>query len=93
MPQVDLFENVQGEPPKLQKPDPSAVRQRLLAALCELRGAEEFPWTRRQLNSWRHVFRNMAKWLPEDESSRLQMEFRRELDRWNDEQPANFPAD
>lgn len=82
MPQVDLFQESQQEVSVSQAPDPSSARQRLMAALLELRTATDFPWTQQQLKSWRVVFRNMAKLLPENESNRLQMEFKEELDRW-----------
>lgn len=82
MAQRELFENPQFDLADNQEPNPDAIRQRLNAALEELNAAKTFPWTRQQLRSWQHVFRNMSNWLPENERNEIQAKFLTELNRW-----------
>jgi hypothetical protein len=39
------------------------------------------PWTPSQVRSWKHVFHNMANWLPAEEREQLRREFRDEMAR------------
>ena len=82
MKQGDLFENYQAAPSLPQEPDPAQVRIRLHNILKMLRGADTFPWSEAELRSWRIVFPNMTKWLPEEERADLRREFFAELERW-----------
>ncbi len=82
MNQGDLFENYQAENSLPQEPDPDQIRVRLHNILKVLRGADTFPWSEAELRSWRIVFPNMTKWLPEEERADLRKEFFAELERW-----------
>ncbi len=76
--QGDLF----GPPPRMSyAPKPEKVRQKLLAMLAELRGAEECPWSEKELGLNKVIFPQMANWLPEDEAAQLRLEFRAEVAR------------
>ena len=80
--QGDLFEHARVQQPVSGKPDPDNIRRRLESVLRELGEAESFPWKPQELNSWRHVFHNMSKWLPEGEREQLRKEFCEQLARW-----------
>ncbi len=82
MRQSDLFAAGRLEKQVSQGPDRDAIRERLNAVLRELRTAETFPWTPAQLRSWRHVFHNMANWLPETERDEIRQAFLAEISRW-----------
>jgi hypothetical protein len=76
--QGDLF----GPPPRVSyAPKPEKVRQKLLAMLEQIRGAEECPWSEKELSFNKLVFPQMTNWLPEDEAAQLRLAFEAELAR------------
>lgn len=76
--QGDLF----GPPPRQSyAPKPEKVRQMLHSMLDELRGAEEWPWSEKDLGFNKVVFPQMTNWLPAEEAARLRIEFEREIKR------------
>lgn len=62
-------------------PDPVDVRRRLHAALDKARSADRLPWSRKDAESWRIVFPQMANWLPDDEADQLRFAFAQEIER------------
>lgn len=81
MNQFDLFARARSRVHVPQRPDPEAIRLRLIGVLEELRATERMPWEPPQLRSWQHVFNNMASWLPAEEGARLRQEFAKEIER------------
>jgi hypothetical protein len=75
MAQLDLFGSRQLVSSVPQPPDINDIRALLNATLEQLRGATEMPWRATELNSWRHVFQNMTKWLPFEEGEQLRRAF------------------
>ena len=76
--QGDLF----GPPPPLSyAPKPETVRRKMLAMLGQIRGAEECPWSEKQLGLYKVIFPQMANWLPEEEAAALRREFAAEVAR------------
>lgn len=72
------------QPPRQDtQPDPEDVRRRLNELLLKAREAERMPWSERDARMWQTVFPNMAKWLPDEESAQLCLEFAQEMDRLN----------
>lgn len=67
MTQLDLFGSGRLTSSVPRKPDVERIRRILTAAIGELQGADEMPWTPAQQRSWHHVFQNMTKWLPAEE--------------------------
>ena len=90
MRQGDLFEGYERTPAPAGRedsdetftPDLEHIRAKLNTALEELRAADSFPWTEKDLHIWRLLFRQMPNWLPEQERTEIQQAFLRELDRW-----------
>ena len=81
MRQIDFFAENREEKPIPQTPDAENVRARLSSALQQLRDADHMPWTAAQVRSWKHVFHNMANWLPPEERDKLRQEFAMEIER------------
>lgn len=81
MSQFDLFATAKPDTTAAQVPDPNVIRERLHAVLAQLRTADHMPWKAAELRSWRHVFHNMANWLPPDERDNLRREFIAEVAR------------
>ena len=81
MSQLDLFAVLKKSSATPETPDPEVIRERLNGVLRQLRGAERMPWTDAELRSWRHVFPNMANWLPADERDGLRQQFTAEITR------------
>ncbi len=85
--QPDLFSaGAQGElfgapPVRDWRPDPEKVRGELLDVLAKARAAPDEPWKRADMDFYRTVFPQMARWLPEQEALELQSEFEAELQR------------
>ncbi len=76
--QGDLF----GPPPPVSyAPKPEKVRQKMLAMLGQIQGAEECPWSEDELGLNKVIFPQMANWLPEDEAAALRREFAAEVAR------------
>jgi hypothetical protein len=75
--QGDLF----GPPPLSYAPKPETARREMLAMLGQLRGAEECPWSEKQLGLYKVIFPQMANWLPEEEAAALRREFAAEVAR------------
>ncbi len=77
-PQGDLF----GPPPRVSyAPKPEKVRQKLLAMLDQIRGAEECPWSEKELGLNKVIFPQMTNWLPEDEAAEFRRQFAEEVAR------------
>ena len=49
--------------------------------LGQIRGAEECPWSEKQLGLYKVIFPQMANWLPEEEAAALRREFAAEVAR------------
>lgn len=81
MRQIDLFAENRAGKPIPQTPDPDDVRARLNFVLQQLRDADDMPWTPVEVRSWKHVFHNMANWLPSDERDKLRQDFTTEIER------------
>lgn len=82
MSQADLFAPLRGRAaPPPDRPEPDAVRARLLEWLATARAAREMPWTPQRVGTLEHLFHNMANWLPEDERDGLRRAFAAELAR------------
>ena len=81
MSQLDLFSKSARAVSAAETPDPNAIRERLTGVLQQLRAADRMPWKPTELRSWRHVFHNMANWLPADERDRLRRDFIAEVAR------------
>ena len=82
--QFNLFgegENRLQTPARAPVNHPERARARLTALLATLRAAKTMPWSERDARMWRTVFPQMANWLPEDEASRLRLEFDQEMER------------
>jgi hypothetical protein len=76
--QGDMF----GPPPRRSyAPDPEKARQKLLAMLAAVKGADENPWSDDELGLNKVIFPQMANWLPEEEAARLRAEFAAEVAR------------
>jgi hypothetical protein len=82
MRQADLFatEDRRAEPPP-ETPSPASVRRRLHALLEELRASSAMPWTPPRVRTVEHLFRNMTKWLPQEERDSLRRAFAAEMER------------
>ena len=83
MTQLDLFGSRQLVSSVPQPPDINNIRTLLNATLEQLRVATEMPWRATELNSWRHVFQNMTKWLPVEEGERLRQAFEEQKSRFD----------
>jgi hypothetical protein len=81
MRQLDLFAAAKPGASTAQTPDPNVIRERLNAVLEQLRAANSMPWKPAELRSWRHVFHNMANWLPPEERDKLRRDFTAEIAR------------
>lgn len=81
MSQLDLFAAAKWATSIAQTPEPNAVRERLNVVLEQLRAADRMPWKPAELRSWRHVFYNMANWLPPEERDKLRRDFTAEIGR------------
>ncbi len=81
MRQIDLFANGRAATSIPQTPDPDEIRKRLTTVLQQLRNADRMPWNPAQVRSWKHVFHNMANWLPADEREKLRRDFTAEMER------------
>ena len=81
MSQLDLFGGAKQGSSPAHTPDAKAVRERLNTILQQLRAANRMPWTPAQLRSWRHVFHNMANWLPPEERDKFREDFTAEIAR------------
>jgi hypothetical protein len=75
MAQLDLFGAGRFVSSVPQQPNIDKIRALLNATLEQLRVAHKMPWQPAELNSWRHVFRNMTKWLPADEGEKFRQAF------------------
>lgn len=81
MRQIDFFADNRAEKPIPQTPDADNVRARLSSVLQQLSDADHMPLTPAQVRSWKHVFHNMANWLPSEERDKLRREFTKEIER------------
>ncbi len=70
------------------RPNPDKVRSRLHKILAEARTAESLTWEPSTLSLYRTIFPQMALFLPEEEGTRLRLEFEAELDRLMPSDPA-----
>ncbi len=84
VPQRSLFAD-SSDGLKIPTPKPEDIRHRLLGTLRLLREAETFPWSPRELRTWRIIFPQMTDWLPNDEAKDLKDAFVRAIDGWGDE--------
>ncbi len=69
---------------EIPKPKPEDVRRRLKGIIRKLRESDELPFTLADFRSWRVVFPQMSRWLPDEEACELKEAFFREHDRWRD---------
>lgn len=81
MSQLDLFAAAKLGLSTGQTPDPNVIRGRLNAVVQQLRAADRMPWKPAELRSWRHIFHNMANWLPPEEREKLRRDFTAEIAR------------
>ena len=81
MSQIDLFSKDRKSKAIPQVPNPDDIRIRLNAVLDQVRASKQLPWTPAQLRSWKHVFENMANWLPPEERDGLRRAFLSEVER------------
>ncbi len=85
--QLDLFGTDQSElfddnaAPIVYRADPDRIRGRLAAVLAEARAAERMPWNAEQIRNRAAMFRQMGRFLPEDEASQLAFAFEQEVER------------
>lgn len=67
--------------PKLYRPDPDDVRDRMQGLLAQVRAADTLPWSDSDVRYYTTVFPQMANWLPDEEGERLCLAFQTELQR------------
>lgn len=81
--QGDLFATACGAIPSRDagKPNADAIRERLLRTLAVVRQASTMPWEAPRARAQKHLFANMAEWLPHDERDTLKRAFLREMNR------------
>ena len=81
--QLDMFGTEAAElfpaAPAIVHPDPERIRRRLARILAEARAAQTMPWDGNQRRLYEQVVPQMTRALPEDEGTRLRLEFEREL--------------
>ncbi len=83
MRQPDLFSTACGPVASAapEVPEPDVIRARLGALLEVARAARTMPWDPPRARAQQHLFRNMARWLPEPEAERLHGAFLEEMNR------------
>lgn len=82
--QRSLFAADASHTTRIPTPKPDDVRRRLNGIIRKLRESDELPFTVADFRSWRVVFPQMSRWLPDEEANALKEEFFREHDRWRD---------
>jgi hypothetical protein len=82
--QLDFFASqadLSPREPVSYAPDPSRVRGKLNAVLCELQSADTMPWDRKKIAYHRQLFPQMTRCLPQDEAETLKLAFESEMRR------------
>jgi hypothetical protein len=85
--QLDLFGADQPElfdesaAPIVWRADPDRIRGRLSEVLAEARAAGRMPWNAEQLRNRAAMFRQMGRFLPEEEAAQLTFAFEQEVAR------------